>query len=58
MTMVFFASLYIAGDLICRRCLRVVPSLVGHIIIGLLFGPEGLNLIHPSPEQWVVLGNF
>ena len=58
MTMVFFATLYIVGDILCRRCLRVVPSLVGHIIVGLLFGPEGLNLIRPSPEQWVLLGNL
>lgn len=29
----FFVCLYLAGDVICRRWLRIVPSLVGHILV-------------------------
>lgn len=58
LTLVFFAALWLVGDVLCSRFLRVVPSLVGHIAVGILFGPEGLNLIRPSPEQYVVLGNL
>jgi Kef-type K+ transport system membrane component KefB len=58
MTLVFLASLWLVGDVVCRRCLKIVPSLVGHIAVGIVFGPEGFDVVQPSPEQWVLLGNL
>ena len=57
-TLLFLAALHLVGDVVCRRVGRIVPSLTGHILVGICFGPEGLDWIKPSPEQWVVLGNL
>jgi len=59
LTMVWLASLYLVGDVVCRRILKIVPSLVGHILVGIAFGPQGFDWVRPSPpETWVLLGNL
>lgn len=55
--MCFFLLLFGMGDVLCQRILRIVPSLVGYIVTGVLLGPEGWNWI-PIPEAWVLLGNI
>ena len=57
-TIVFLGALFLLGDVVCQKCLRIVPSLVGHIVVGMVLGPEGFDWIQPSPEQWVLLGNL
>ena len=54
---VFLACLYLAGDVFCRRCSRIVPSLVGHIAVGVLLGPAVANYVS-FPESWVMWGNM
>jgi Kef-type K+ transport system membrane component KefB len=56
--LLFFGALFLVGDLFCARVLRIVPPLVGHIVVGILFGPQGLDWVQPSPETWVLLGNL
>ena len=48
-TFCFLVCLYVFGDLLCQKCLRIVPPLVGQIVVGLVFGPAGADwLITPS----------
>jgi Kef-type K+ transport system membrane component KefB len=54
----FFACLYLAGDVVCRRWLRIVPPLVGQILVGIAFGPEGLNVLPDASSTFVLLGNL
>jgi Kef-type K+ transport system membrane component KefB len=55
--LVFFLTLFLFGDVICRRGLRIVPPLVGYIIAGVILGPEGFDFV-PLEEAWVLLGNL
>lgn len=55
--LLFFVSLYIAGDVICRRWLRIVPPLVGQILVGIAFGPEGWDVLPDTSFTFVLLGN-
>ena len=55
-TLIFGLLLFILGDVICKRLLRIVPSLVGYIITGIILGPEGYDII-PFVDTWVMLGN-
>ena len=41
----FFLVLYLVGDCFCSRVLKIVPSLVGYILVGIAFGPEGFDLL-------------
>lgn len=54
---VFFLALFAIGDVFCRRVLRVVPPLVGYIMVGMTLGPEGFGWV-PYEEAWVLLGNL
>jgi Kef-type K+ transport system membrane component KefB len=57
--LLFFLALFVVGDVFCRRVIRIVPPLVGHILVGITFGPQGFNWVQPSPpETWVLLGNL
>jgi len=56
-TLVFLLALFLLGDVVCRRIFRIVPPLVGYIVIGTSMGPEGLNWI-PHVGAWVILGNL
>ncbi len=56
-TILFLVSLYIAGDVICKRWLRIVPSLVGQILVGIAFGPQALNVLPDASSTLVLLGN-
>jgi len=55
--LLFFLALFLLGDVICRRCLKIVPPLVGYILTGVILGPEGFDFI-PLEEAWVLLGNL
>jgi Kef-type K+ transport system membrane component KefB len=44
-TILFFLSLYLAGDLLCGRIIRILPPLVGQIGMGMVWGPHGFNWI-------------
>jgi len=44
-SLLFLVFLYLAGDVLCGKFLRIVPSLVGQIFCGLVFGPSVLNLV-------------
>lgn len=55
--LIFFLVLFLLGDVVCRRFLRIVPPLVGYIATGVAMGPEGLDVI-PFEEAWVMLGNL
>lgn len=55
--LIFFLLLFILGDVVCRRGLRIVPPLVGYIATGVALGPEGLDWI-PFEQAWVMLGNL
>eukprot|EP00536_Pseudo-nitzschia_multiseries_P008890 jgi/Psemu1/199365/e_gw1.235.82.1 len=62
--MLFLLVLYLVGDWICRRLLKIVPPLVGYILVGIAFGPEGFDLLSSKTngsaavEYLVVLGNL
>jgi Kef-type K+ transport system membrane component KefB len=61
--MLFFLVLYLVGDCFCSRVLKIVPSLVGYILVGIAFGPEGFDLLsiggsNCAVENFVVLGNL
>ncbi len=56
-TLLFCLGLFLAGDVVCKRCLRIVPPLVGYIVTGVLLGPEGFDFV-PFPAAWVLLGNL
>jgi Kef-type K+ transport system membrane component KefB len=44
-TIWFLLSLWLAGDLLCGRIIRILPPLVGQIAVGMLvWGPHGLGL--------------
>eukprot|EP00978_Attheya_sp_CCMP212_P000846 scaffold1767_cov64-Attheya_sp.AAC.3 len=44
-SLLFLVLLYLAGDVLCGKFLRIVPSLVGQIFCGVVFGPSVLNLV-------------
>jgi Kef-type K+ transport system membrane component KefB len=57
----FLLSLYVVGDLVCQRLLRIVPSLVGQIAVGILWGPFVLQdswFQVPSPTSWTTFGDL
>ncbi|KAL3928003.1 MAG: hypothetical protein SGBAC_012841 [Bacillariaceae sp.] len=54
----FLGILYLMGDVICQRGLKIVPSLVGYIATGVALGPEGLDWIPMDPSSWVTLGHI
>ncbi|CAJ1945212.1 unnamed protein product [Cylindrotheca closterium] len=54
----FLGILYLMGDVICQRGLKIVPSLVGYIATGVALGPEGWDWIPMNPASWVTLGNI
>jgi Kef-type K+ transport system membrane component KefB len=54
-SLLFLIALYIAGDLLCGRFLRIVPSLVGQIAVGVIFGPYVLDWVSP---EWQILGEI
>jgi Kef-type K+ transport system membrane component KefB len=54
----FLVVLYVMGDVICQRGLKIVPPLVGYIATGVALGPEGWNWIPMNPTSWVLLGNL
>ncbi len=70
--LIFFLALFLVGDCFCSRVLKIVPPLVGYILVGIAFGPEGWNLLGSSSssnnnhnndcngamETLVVLGNI
>ncbi|KAL7569410.1 hypothetical protein ACA910_009597 [Epithemia clementina (nom. ined.)] len=39
----FLVCLYVLGDLLCGKGLKIVPALVGQVVVGLVFGPHGAN---------------
>ena len=39
----FLVCLYQVGDVFCQRGLCIVPALVGQIVVGLIFGPDGAD---------------
>ncbi|GAX13958.1 hypothetical protein FisN_5Lu154 [Fistulifera solaris] len=55
--LLFCLIMFLLGDVFCKRCLKVVPPLVGYILTGILLGPEGFDLV-PVPKAWVLLGNL
>lgn len=57
-TFLFLCILYVMGDVICQRGIKIVPSLVGYIAAGVVLGPEGWNWIPMDPSSWVTLGNI
>ena len=63
--LLFFLALYLVGDCFCSKALKIVPSLVGYILVGIALGPEGLGLLGSANnescgalETLVVLGNL
>jgi len=62
--MMFLLALYLVGDWVCRRLLKIVPPLVGYILVGIVVGPEGFDLLSSNTngaaivETFVVLGNL
>jgi Kef-type K+ transport system membrane component KefB len=44
-SMVYLLALLVAGDIFCGKFLRVIPPLVGHIIMGVLLGPQALKFV-------------
>jgi Kef-type K+ transport system membrane component KefB len=56
-SMLYLLALYIAGDLICGKFLKVIPPLVGQIGMGMLLGPQGLAWV-PSTTNWPLLGEL
>jgi len=59
MSMVYLLALLIAGDLICGKVIKIVPPLVGQILMGIVFGPHGLDLISAYlVESWPLLGEL
>ncbi len=55
--MIFFLTLFLLGDVFCRRALRIVPPLVGYIVSGVILGPEGFGWV-PYEEAMVLFGNL
>lgn len=56
--LLFFLLLHLIGDYVCSRALRIVPSLVGYVLVGIAFGPEGFDLLSTSVvETFAALGN-
>jgi Kef-type K+ transport system membrane component KefB len=51
----FLICLFLAGDVLCGRFLRIVPSLVGQIAVGVIFGPQVLDWL---PREWQTLGEI
>ena len=57
--MLFFLALVLMGDCVCQRLLKIVPSLVGYILVGIAFGPEGFGVLGSNTEETLaVLGNL
>ena len=62
--MLFFLALYLVGDCFCHKVLKILPPLVGYILVGIAFGPEGWDLLsgngdcNGAAETLVVLGNL
>jgi Kef-type K+ transport system membrane component KefB len=46
-SILFLVALFLAGDVICQRFLRIIPSLVGQIFVGVIFGPHVLDWASP-----------
>ena len=55
MSMLFLSAMYGAGVMVSQFC--SMPALVGEIFMGILLGPNLLNLV-PDPESWVMLGHI
>ena len=57
--MLFFLVLHLVGDCICARVLQIVPALVGYILVGIAFGPEGFDLLSTcAVRTFALLGNL
>ena len=62
--MLFFLALYLVGDCFCHKVFKILPPLVGYILVGIAFGPEGWDLLsgngdcNGAAETLVVLGNL
>jgi Kef-type K+ transport system membrane component KefB len=54
-SMLFLIALYMAGDVLCGRFLRIVPSLLGQIAVGVIFGPYVLDWVS---SEWQILGEI
>jgi Kef-type K+ transport system membrane component KefB len=54
-SLLFLIALYLAGDVLCGQFLRIVPSLVGQIAVGVIFGPYVLDWVSP---EWQILGEI
>lgn len=58
-SMLYLLALYIVGDVLCGKVLRLIPPLVGQIAVGLLLGPHGLNWINANMIQcWPIVGEL
>ena len=57
-SMVFLLALYVCGDILCGKLIRIVPPLVGQIGMGILLGPHGLDLIGSYTRCWPLLGEL
>ncbi|CAB9520765.1 Na(+)/H [Seminavis robusta] len=57
--MLYLLALYVAGDIVCGKILRVIPPLVGHIGMGILLGPNGYDFVPSSMvAAWPILGEL
>ena len=44
-SMIFLLCLYIVGDFICSKIIKIIPPLVGQIAVGILLGPHGFDFL-------------
>ena len=55
-SMLFLLLLYVTGDILCGKLIRIVPPLVGQIAIGMVLGPHVLQFV---PDLgWPYLGEI
>ena len=57
-SMVFLLALYVCGDFLCGKVIRIVPPLVGQIAVGILVGPHGWDLVSDASSCWPLLGEL
>ena len=62
-TIIFFLVLYLVTDLMCSWVLKVVPSLVGYILVRIAFEPGefdlfGLGISNCAVQTFVILGKL
>lgn len=58
-SMLYLLALFLAGDIVCGKFLRVIPPLVGHIAMGILLGPHALDVVPAVMTlAWPILGEL